>query len=165
MVRCIDCGYLAARNADTRQLEEVERGHSDTVHEVFKQCGRLEHEFSGLGERHNAPICFVGHLDLWEEYREATPTATQITELSDSSIVRVLTEERGCPVFADYQQGFTPKEHREMMDRQWMQKHQEEREDADKKWREKQGRNLVIYAGMFTVLGAVIGAVIVILAN
>ena len=67
--------------------------------------------------------------------------------------------------------GFSPKEHREMMDREWMLKWQADREEADRKWREKQrqedkqwrrieliviGIIGVLVAGGFAVLGAFI---------
>ncbi len=43
-----------------------------------------------------------------------------------------------------------------MMDRERMQKWQMEREEADRKWRSKEQWQLVIVAGIFTLLGAII---------
>ena len=57
-------------------------------------------------------------------------------------------------------QGFTPKEHCEMMDRELMFKWQAEREEADRKWRAKQDWRLVFIAGIFTILGAIVAAFI-----
>jgi len=42
-----------------------------------------------------------------------------------------------------------------------MQERKDKRDEADKKWREKQDKKLVIIAGGFTILGAVIAALIV----
>jgi hypothetical protein len=53
--------------------------------------------------------------------------------------------ERKCGEFADWQQGFTPKEHRELIDRQKLlerednwQKFQAQMAEDDRKWREEQ---------------------------
>ncbi len=43
-----------------------------------------------------------------------------------------------------------------MIDREKMMKWQAEREEADKEWRGKQQWKLVIVAGVFTLLGALI---------
>ena len=122
MVRCIDCGYLAARNTDTRQLEEVERICGDTVHEVYIQSDWMERQSSEFRRKYDSPICFARQIDLWLEYKRASPAVTGGTALSDLRIVTVLRQKRGCTAFTDYQQGFTSKEHREMMDRKAMHK-------------------------------------------
>jgi hypothetical protein len=65
----------------------------------------------------------------------------------------------------EWHQGFTPKEHQEMIDRDKMLKWQADREDADKKWQTKQLWMMAIIAGVFTILGGVIAAVISILPS
>ena len=47
-----------------------------------------------------------------------------------------------------------------MMDREKMLEWQLEREEADRKWRSKQDWKLIIIAGIFTMLGAIIGTII-----
>jgi len=78
-----------------------------------------------------------------------------------------INEEIECESFMEWRQGFTPKEHREMLDRERLLKWQAEREEEDRKWREEQrkadrcwriyeGIGFVILAGLFTILGAYI---------
>lgn len=70
--------------------------------------------------------------------------------------LEVTNKDRQCELFTKWRQGLTPKEHQEMIDREWMIKHQEEREDADKRWRRNQDWKLVIVAGIFTILGSLL---------
>ena len=141
--KCIECGYLAVRKGDTRQLEEVQRDFSDKVVEAFMDVGTPGHGYHEITRLYDAPICFAREINLQSEYRIETITDTNrgITS-GGNNINKVLTNERECDKFTKWQQGFTPKEHREMIDREWMQKHLEEREDKkdkeDKKWREDQ---------------------------
>ena len=76
-----------------------------------------------------------------------------------------MNQERECTFFTKWQQGFTPKEHREMIDRQAMLKWQTEREDIDKKWQIQQRWFMVVVAGIFTIIGGVIGAIIVLVTS
>jgi hypothetical protein len=54
-------------------------------------------------------------------------------EPSDWPLVDILEQERICSEYEKWQQGFTPKEHREMLDRQWMlqQEHQHRLEQTN----------------------------------
>jgi hypothetical protein len=47
-------------------------------------------------------------------------------------------DDRDCKEWAEWHQGFTPKEHKEMIDRKEMLAWQAKRENADKDWRAKQ---------------------------
>ena len=76
-----------------------------------------------------------------------------------------IQKERSCEYFTPWQQGFTPKEHREMLNRDWMLNYQKEREESDRKWQAKQQTRLVIIAGIFKILGAIITVAITLLAN
>jgi hypothetical protein len=84
-------------------------------------------------------------------YEEAQARSSDIKRayVSEADIVAVLSEDRECPSWNYWQQGFTPKEHREMIDRQRLLEFQTKREDDwqkfqtqmvadDKKWREEQ---------------------------
>jgi hypothetical protein len=85
--------------------------------------------------------------------------------------VPVAAEERKCAEFCEWRQGFSPKEHREMVDREELRRWQADREDADRLWRERQDEKrddrqaallwqLAGVAGLFTLIGASAGAVI-----
>ncbi len=77
--------------------------------------------------------------------------------------------ERLCPTSADgkhlgftkWQQGFTPKEHREMLDRQWMLDREERRDKEMREWQEAQGKKAQEFQWKATMRGAVIGAIVV----
>jgi hypothetical protein len=156
MVKCSECGFLAIRNAETRNLEEVE----------FKP--RQSGDIGKLGVQRYVliPVCFamvanfdeeIEELRKSPEYTEKRNGYGQVTWPQWSTFVKVvLNKERECESFTRWHQGFTPKEHREMLDRQEMLKWQADREDADRKWRTRQRWYMVIIAGIFTILGGVI---------
>lgn len=143
MAKCVDCGYLTVRHYFERNLVEAEskirKGEQWPAQQGTNLC---------LYER--TPLCFV----------MANKIGNKSNDYSAMEFRDAICEERNCDYFIHWQQGFTPKEHREMIDRKEMLKWQADREDADRKWREKQNKNLVIIAGGFTILGAVIGALI-----
>jgi hypothetical protein len=163
MVKCSECGYLAARNKDTRNLEEVEfKARQDGVLRTHR------HEYM--------PVCFNMAVSFEEEVGRLRKVPEYATEKKDAYgqttwptvehlIKIVLNEERECQSFTKWHQGSTPKEHREMLDRQEMLKWQADREDADRKWRTRQQWVMVIVAGIFTILGAILGGIIVLLAK
>ncbi len=159
MAKCAECGFLAARNSHNRQLEEVEN--------VFREEGKPSLIYDkdallGMGGRHESePLCFAQVYDLRSEFMASTLENHPSYSIPDNESIRsVIHETRKCNNFVRWQQGFTPKEHREMIDRKEMLKWQADREDADRKWREKQDKKLVIIAGGFTILGALIGTLI-----
>ncbi len=154
--KCIYCGYLAQRIYNGH----IPQGFID-LQESARETGALPRR-DGLSIFHEGehmdgdphPTCFPHPFQLKKEI-ESRQNADKTA--GDTDIVRaVIQTERECVDFTTWQQGLTPKEHREMMDRQWMQRHQDEREDADKKWRSKQDWKLLFVAGLFTLLGSVI---------
>ncbi len=71
--------------------------------------------------------------------------------------LEVITKQRQCDDgFTTFQLGFSPKEHREMIDRQWMLVREDRRDDTVRKWQTK----MIVVAGVFTVIAALLGAVI-----
>ena len=99
-VKCADCGYLAVRHRQTRQLLDAEL--------LLRERGYLLEENPGTGktvyEPH--PICFVQKIKFRDKVG-ASPT-----EQSLKDAVQNIWE---CDQFTDWKQGFTPKEHREMI--------------------------------------------------
>jgi hypothetical protein len=156
VARCSECGFIAARIWRTREFIEIDDRKRDS--------GNIKDEFGG--DLESIPACFVNRFNIKEEVEAARkaahdePTRNSIGELIPpywpNYVKEVLNRERACEYFIKWQQGFTPKEHREMMDRERMQKWQMEREEADRKWRSKEQWQLVIVAGIFTLLGAII---------
>lgn len=131
-MKCAECGFLAARNITTRELEEAE----DTFREkgippnIIDDDGRLRPKHEQL------PLCFAQRYNLRDEFKEfaGKDSADYL------SVFNVLNEERECEAFRKWQQGFTPKEHMEMQREERRMNFQAEREDADRKWREEQRR-------------------------
>ncbi len=118
MVKCADCGFLTARNLQTRQLEEAEA--------IFRDKGKpaIIHDkdsLLGMGSRHEGePLCFAQAYDLRSEFMAHTlKNNPKYTTSDNQSIYAVIHEARKCKCFVSWQQGFTPKEHREMIDRKW----------------------------------------------
>jgi len=74
---------------------------------------------------------FLGTYDLKDEAIEfASKDSPDYT-----SITMVIQTERECKTFIKWQLGFSPKDHNEMMDRQWMLKYEEDRRRSARKWR------------------------------
>jgi len=132
MVKCSECGFLAVRRKDTIELEEVEF--------ESRQSGDMRPRY------HYVPICFTLVANFGEEVEklEKSPEyATRCDEHGDAIwpqwydlVGGALVKERECPSFTRWHQGFTPKEHQEMLDRQWLLDFQAKREQEDRDWRE-----------------------------
>ena len=109
--KCSECGVLAGIDIDTRRLVEVEKVFRDkgtppikyvagrnpyicqeTVPICFVQANDLKHEAIGFGGKEAPDIVAIGHI---------------------------INKGRKYSSFTKWQQGFTPKEHREMIDRKW----------------------------------------------
>lgn len=119
MVKCAECGFLTLRHRESRELAEVEWATRETGSVPTKGP-------YSLYER--TPLCFERAFPLQEEAKGDSP----------DEVVRVFQSDRECPSFTPWQQGFTPKEHREMLDRREMRDWQERREREDRDWRERQ---------------------------
>jgi hypothetical protein len=95
--------------------------------------------------------------------------------LGDTAVFAEILRERSCDGFTEWKQGFTPKEHIEMLDRQWLIE-REDRRDAEMRAREDRrdeetrrlqerlhNRELWILGGVVTfalIAGSIIAAVI-----
>lgn len=130
MVRCVECGYIAVRNVDSNCLDEAGNDFREKgLVALGREHGRNQYQ---LHERQ--PVCFVQCYDLRAEIRQAFVTGKDET----GCVLQVISMERECNGFTKWQQGFAPKEHREMLDRRWMLDFQSRRENEDREWREKQ---------------------------
>ncbi len=148
MVKCAECGYLSVRKKRDYSLLDAS---SD-----FRERGAVPNETDDKGMNQHPlheliPLCFGRQPYL----RDAIKTIDK-QKNSNDEVKAVINKEIDCKEFTKWQQGFTPKEHREMIDREWMMQHEEERENADRKWRSRQDLKLAIVAGVFIVLGALL---------
>ena len=139
MVKCADCGFLALRDRNDGSLAEADSEYRITGSPMAR-------------ERYKAgPICLMQAHDLnhavreaYEECGKGMSTATTFTEWylrgadPDDLLITasVIGKERCCPEFTKWLQGSTPKEHREMLDRQWRMDRQRKWDQEDQDWRE-----------------------------
>jgi hypothetical protein len=149
MVHCSDCGFLALRNQFTGQLDEAEV--------LYRKTGKIQNRLrpGQRPEPHvgvdsfewpytDAPICFVQAYDLADEFYTLADTPLD-----------VLRAERNCDdrkLFTPWQQGFTPREHRDMRDRQWMMEREDKRDSDARRWRIYEF--LAVLAGLVLIIVA-----------
>ena len=145
MVKCADCGFLAQRHKETRQLLDAEEG--------LRKKGDVPRQPIGDG-----PLARTSHPPFVYEH---LPLCAQLQiEFPEENTIEAIQQERECPVFTPWHPGFTPKEHQEMLDRQWLLEWQAEREDDDRRIRRVEFLTTAIVAGVFTVGGVTIGALL-----
>ncbi len=124
MPRCVECGYLAFRKQGSRDLVEAEDAYR-----------RSETRGSWLQGNHvffPDPICFARAVHLEREINNCRGWSP------DEAHAGVVAEERTCSAYTPWQQGFSPKEHREMLVAQQMLEAQREQQQLDREWREHQ---------------------------
>ena len=162
---CAKCGFLALRNLFTGDLDEAPDKYrvDGVIPEIRTHVKRsqsindfYDYPYDGV------PICFKRADNLIDEVVWRGSPGVVVPE----AVKAIVDKERTCndQTFTEWQQGFTPKEHREMLDRQWLLERQEAREDADRAWRAVQEAkadkrykwNLVITAGLVTIVSAII---------
>jgi hypothetical protein len=83
------------------------------------------------------PICFVQAYDILQSTREFAGKH----EPDYLSVHTFINDDRPCKSFTKWQQGFTPKEHRDMLDRQEFRDWQAKRELEDKQFRKDEQRS------------------------
>ncbi len=144
---------MTVRNLNTRELEEAEGDFREKGHvpigEPYSGHPHLQHE--------QRPLCFARRHNLGDEIK--TEFGTGKDEVG--CVMQVIQKERECgESFTEWQLGFTPKEHREMLDRKEFRIWQERQRKEDKRWRVIElvviGVITVAIAGGFTILGAFI---------
>ncbi len=127
MVKCSECGFLAVRNVETRELEEAESVYREFG--VSPLMGKMEGHPT---DRHSTiPLCIRGYQGLQHEITEALA--------SDSRVSQVVHKDRDCELYTEWLLGFSPKEHLEMLDRKWTLEFQAEQRRLDRDWQEAQG--------------------------
>jgi hypothetical protein len=94
MPRCADCGFLAVREVDSRDLLEAEAHYRETgvLANKFGADRRLRYE--------HWPTCFAMKLKFNEE-----------SHGKPEELLPVIRLDRTCDRFVQWNQGYTPKEH------------------------------------------------------
>ena len=145
MVKCFDCGFLCAYRGSERAFVEASmdvrtrgQGLDDPgVAAVEPSPGRGQETF---------PHCFV----------RAASLPTEIPQTPGGTVRHVICKERDCPSFTPWRQGFSPKEHREMIDRKEIQDWKERQQQDERRFQVIMAILLALVAGLFTLLGAYI---------
>lgn len=129
MGRCVDCGFLTLRS---------EAGDLVEADEPFKRTGHSTHPRQmkpGDADWHlrfddQHPLCFMRQTEL--PHQLSTVLARGGPDLSGEEratrVVEALVVEQGCPEFVPWQQGFSPRDHREMQDQERERKRRVEEE-------------------------------------
>ncbi len=117
-VRCADCGFLAVRDSKTGELREAdelvrEQPPPQTPREPCTNC----------------PLCGARAADLRKESAGGKDWYV---------IYGVLIKARNCPAFTPWIRGFSPKEHRQMLDSRDLRAWQDEQRERDRRWHEEQ---------------------------
>lgn len=124
MVKCSECGFLAVRNTKTRTLVEAEFDYRQTGEQPKAPLEYVSRKFYS-----DYPSCFVLAVQLKCEIGESCHS---------SKICQAIKLDRDCEKFTPWLQGFSPKEHKEMLHEKQLLEWKANREDADRVWQEKQ---------------------------
>jgi hypothetical protein len=147
VVKCSDCGYLAVRHLETRELWEAEGGCRETG-EIPPDLNRPKNLYDEV------PLCFE-RLRFFDPEQCASPAGRKEAQQMEIG---------PCVGFVKWQHGFTPKEHREMLDRKELLKWQAKREDDDRQWRADQARGERTWRWIQVLVFGVMGAAVAIVA-
>lgn len=117
MVKCAECGFLAMRHSQTRQLMDAEeklrtRGYIDSL-------SISSHDL--VYDKY--PVCYALKLDFRSEIGGNSDESTR---------TKAVQCERNCDGYTPWQIGFTPKEHKEMIQEAERRRWQEQRDEADR---------------------------------
>ena len=129
-VKCADCGFLALRRFETRDLVEMEDG-------VRKMGGVPTVVTTGdrqLFRYEPGILCFARAYDLENERKQSD------ARTPEEKFFNVLNRLRSCYKFTAWQQGFTPKEHYETIQEAERQMWQAERDEAQRRFQAEQAQ-------------------------
>ena len=164
MVKCETCGFLALRNRYTGTLDEAPDSYRRTGWRPILQQPEEVQQIKGR-EYIPKPIvqpysgqatCFAGVAHLGPNPPLGANLEIGIA-VDPKFVLPVLQKERNCDNLGEWVkwiQGFTPKEHREMLDRQWQIETERKRRNSDRWWRVAELFVLVVASSLFTILGA-----------
>lgn len=125
-VRCKDCGFLGLRMIHSREIAEVEQEIRES--HKFPDYYTGSDGPGGTGEYY-VPLAICCMMEK-QVSAESTGPMTERAE----RFFTVINKDRTCQSFMEWQNGFTPKEHREMLDRRMNLEFQERRENADREY-------------------------------
>ena len=119
MVKCCACGFLCV-SGNTHELVEVP--------EDWRESGQIPQHLYDL-----TPRCFVKAMPLKAEMRPVTKA-----EDWTQNFLLIINKERACSKFTSWQQGYTPKEHQDMLQEKAILEFQAEQRERERRWQEDQ---------------------------
>ena len=164
-VKCADCGFLCLFNYEYGSYMGADYSYRTKGFQggILTSGLACEPHCSVYAEDlHHEPFSLCGErIQFTENGRQNLFTNEQGKTVTTEAVLDIVSRPRDCADFSiPWRQGFTPKEHSEMLDRQRWQEWQEKQRSDDKKWRIKELLIIVfatvILAGVFTILGAFI---------
>jgi hypothetical protein len=139
-VRCADCGLLSLRDETTGDFLEVD--------EVYRTQGKR----NGILNRADpAMVCLAAAADLRKEFH-GIPGAD-----GSGRTLQVIGLSRPCPSMRKWVQGFTPKEHAQMMHAERVEQLAEDRKLADEERAERRRRSDRVWQVALVALSAISG--------
>ncbi|GEM_PF-2127383 len=140
MVKCADCGFLAVYRWGLTEIEDASLVLRDNRALYPNPQGAIEDVL---------PICFLAEkhlgeaLEAFDDGRKLVNQLRNHGQVTDRAYWLVqmdsaIQKEHSCPSFVPYRIGFSPKEHREMLDRQWMLEREERRDRDAREWQERE---------------------------
>ena len=175
VLRCSDCGFLTMRNMYTGRLDELDSDFRRTGNppqvriEDTNAVNRSTGTNTTTPYRH-VPICFVQSVDLAGEFPGTKELLERYKDWPAGVMLETIVKERSeCQgKHTPWQQGFTPKEHRENLDRENRRQWEANQQQADREWRETQRSEdrtwRLIELAVFGVLAISVGAAVAIVA-
>lgn len=122
-VNCVDCGFLALMNEEFELYESPDS---------FRKTGLFPKPGPNSNSQLSAIICTVRECDIFDG------TSDVMAGNLPKHALRMISEPKKCRKHFPWIQGFTPKEHVQMMHNESIIREMEERRQADMQWRERQ---------------------------
>lgn len=196
MVKCAECGLLALRRGDGALIEADDSFRATAGHGALPDGPPVGPWVRRAGMDppsprrdewiFRRPLCFARAANFRQEvldqiYARGVPVEDAIHQVEfpkEEDVLAVIHAPRLCDYCTDWQQGFTPKEHREMLDRKWAQERDDklrremnEREDTrDARVEQRENdrdavaknrhRNEILVFGVVIAVATIIGAVL-----
>lgn len=148
MVKCADCGFISVRGVANGELLEA-----DDEYRRFAKILTINPFGNEFRPRHTQfPICFA-MIDLREELDKERQNGND----DKGCTWNVIHKDRNCGEFTKWRQGLNPKEHREMLDRQWQLEQEEKRRKTDRNWHFMELAITLVVGAVIALVAALVG--------
>lgn len=147
MVKCAECGLFCYK--DRNVYEHIDEKGRRTGNLPLYRVGDTPLRFS------HKPRCFAVKADFDDEYAKLDDAADKRGGQLPELLLKVITADRECDAFIRWVPGFSPKEHKEMMQEERLLEWQKEQRQEDKRQFRTQLIVLVVCAGLASIASMV----------